>query len=125
MIVAMKNHLTSTHLENVGVTLNSNYLIFGHQDEYNCAQFDQLWQDYARQEIPTCLYNEAEREFVAICADIVKKHPQIGALVLECSGAQPFARAVQRAVDRPVFSWGTLLDYAWSIVNHRDYYGHI
>jgi hypothetical protein len=25
----------------------------------------------------------------------------------------------------PVFSLGTLLDYAYSVVVHRDYYGHV
>ena len=36
-----------------------------------------------------------------------------------------FARAIQREIDMPVFSWGTLLDYAYSVVVHRDYYGHV
>jgi hypothetical protein len=45
--------------------------------------------------------------------------------MLECTGMQPFARAIQRAVDLPVFSWGTILDYAYGVVAHRDYYGHV
>jgi len=45
--------------------------------------------------------------------------------MLECTGMQPFARAVQRVLELPVFSWGTLLDYAYSVVVHRDYYGHV
>ena len=36
-----------------------------------------------------------------------------------------FARALQRRIDIPVFSWGTLLDYAYSVAVHRDYYGHV
>ena len=49
----------------------------------------------------------------------------IGALMLECTGFQPFARAIQREVDLPVFSWATLMDYAYSVVAHRDFYGHV
>ena len=49
----------------------------------------------------------------------------MGAMVLECTGMQPFARAIQREIDIPIFSWGTLLDYAYSVVVHRDYYGHV
>jgi hypothetical protein len=50
--------------------------------------------------------------------------------VLECTGFPPFARALQRELalagtDIAVFSWGTLLDYAYSVVVHRDYYGHV
>ena len=60
------------------------------------------------------------------CArQFVEKNPDIGAIMLECTGMQPFARAVQKEVELPVFSWGTLLDYAYSVVNHRDYYGHV
>jgi hypothetical protein len=60
-----------------------------------------------------------------VCSEVCKTHPNIGALMLECSGMQPFARAIQREVDLLVFSWGTLLDYAYSVVVHRDYYGHV
>jgi Asp/Glu/hydantoin racemase len=52
-------------------------------------------------------------------------HPNMGAMVLECTGFSPFARAIQHAIHIPVLSWGTLLDYAYSVVVHRDYYGHV
>ena len=58
-------------------------------------------------------------------AAYVDETPEVGALVLECTGYPPFARAIQRSVDLPIYSWGTLLDYAWSVVVHRDYYGHV
>ena len=50
--------------------------------------------------------------------------------MLECTGMQPFARAIQREISAegapvPIFSWGTLLDYAFSVAVHRDYYGHV
>lgn len=45
--------------------------------------------------------------------------------VLECIGFQPYARAIQREIDIPVFSWSTLLDYAYSVAAHRDFYGHV
>jgi hypothetical protein len=48
----------------------------------------------------------------------------MGAMVLECTGFPPFARALQRELDISIFSWGTLLDYAYSVAVHRDYYGH-
>ncbi len=41
------------------------------------------------------------------------------------AGMQPFARAIQHAIDLPIFSWGTLLDYAYSVISHREYYGHV
>ena len=125
VICAQKRFLTPTHLENVGIDPNSNILIAGAQDEYGCPQFDTLWDHEKRPEIPETYYDESEKEMVRIAREFTAKHPEIGAIMLECTGMQPFARAVQRAVDLPVFSWGTLLDYAYSVVAHRDYYGHV
>ena len=78
-----------------------------------------------RKEVPEAYYSKAEKQMIAMCRDLVEKHPDMGAIMLECTGMQPFARAIQRELDLPVYSWGTLLDYAYSVVNHRDYYGHV
>ena len=125
IVCAQKRFLTGTHLENVGIDPDSNVLIAGAQDEYYCAEFDNLWDPDKRPERPEVYYEKAEDQMVRTCVDFVKANPGIGAIMLECTGMQPFARAVQRAVDLPVFSWGTLLDYAFSVVVHRDYYGHV
>ena len=50
---------------------------------------------------------------------------EAGAKALECTGFPPFARALQREVEIPIFSWGSLLDYAYATAVHRDYYGHV
>ena len=47
------------------------------------------------------------------------------AIAAECGYFAYFQKDVARHVSIPVFSWGTLLDYAYSIVVHRDYYGHV
>lgn len=125
IMCASKNFLGDRHLEQVGVKPGSNYVIAGAMDEYECQQFRNLWHSDYRAEIPEAYYDKAEEEIVAMAVDYVKRYPDIGALVFECTGFQPFARAVQRAVERPVFSWGTLLDYAYSVTVHRDFYGHV
>ena len=65
-------------------------------------------------------YDKAETDMVRICTVVYKAHRHIGALMLACTGMQPVARSVQRALDLPAFSGGTLLDYAYSVVVHRD-----
>lgn len=125
IVCAQKRFLTVNHLTNVGIDPNSNFVIAGAQDEYGCPQFDTLWDHEKRPEIPESYYDKSEEDMIRICKEFVKKNPSIGAIMLECTGMQPFARAIQREVDLPVFSWGTLLDYAYSIVAHRDYYGHV
>ena len=125
IVCAQKRFLTDDHLRNVGIDLNSNFIIAGAQDEYGCPEFDKLWDHEKRPERPEAHYDKAETDMVRICVEFCQNHPGIAAIILECTGMQPFARAIQRAVDLPVFSWGTLLDYAYSVVAHRDYYGHI
>jgi hypothetical protein len=44
---------------------------------------------------------------------------------VECTGFPPTARILQREIELPVFRWGTLLDYAYPMAVHRDYYGHV
>ena len=125
IVCAQKRFLTDDHLRNVGIDLNSNYVIAGSQDEYGCPEFDKLWDHEKRPERPEAVYDKAETDMIRICSEFCQRHPGIAAIMLECTGMQPFARAIQRAVDLPVFSWGTLLDYAYSVVVHRDYYGHV
>ncbi|MGD8366699.1 MAG: aspartate/glutamate racemase family protein [Desulfobacterales bacterium] len=125
IVCAQKRFLTETHLTRVGIDLESNFIVAGAQDEYGCPEFDHLWDHERRPPVPEIFYDKAEADMIRICREVVERHPGIGALMLECTGMQPFARAVQREVDLPVFSWGTLLDYAYSVVAHRDYYGHV
>ena len=117
--------LTETHLRNVGVDPDSNIVIAGAMDEYERPEFDSLWEVDKRPEIPTSDFATAEADMVRICRDFVSRNPSIRAPALECTGFQPFAQAIQREIDIPVASFSTLLDYAYSLAVHRDFYGHV
>jgi hypothetical protein len=125
IICGTRSNLTHAHLEAVGIDPGSRIVIAGAMDEYHCPEFDKLWNPQVRPETPGANYPKAEADFIALCKDFRSKHPDMRALVLECTGFQPFARAVQREIDLPIFSWSTLLDYAYSVVVHRDFYGHV
>jgi hypothetical protein len=123
IMCAEKKHLTDEHFSAVDIDLNSNFVIAGARDEYKVTQFESLWNhDLGPGEAD---YKVNEKELVEMAMNFVKKNPSIKALLLECTGMTPFARAIQRAVDLPVYSWGTLLDFAYSISVSRDYYGHV
>jgi hypothetical protein len=126
ILCAKLKQLSLEHLKRVGIDVEkSNFFLNGAQDDYECKPFDTLWDPYIRPEKPFSYFSEAESQMVKIALDMKAKHPEMGALMLECTGMQPFARAIQRAIDLPVYSWGTLLDYAYSTSVHRDYYGHV
>ncbi len=125
IMVAQREFMTDAHLQAVGVQMGSNYVLAGAEDDYDCPEFGNLWNADTRPDPAMADYDKAEADFVAACVDFYQKHPTMGAMMLECTGMQPFARAIQRQIDIPIFSWGTLLDYAYSVAVHRDYYGHV
>jgi hypothetical protein len=125
ILVANSHYLTRRHLESVGVPPGSNYVIAGAMDDLRCHEFDHLWTTGLRSDPPSADYAKAEAEFLQVAVEFYRQHANMGAMVLECTGFPPFARALQREIDIPVYSWGTLLDYAYSVAVHRDYYGHV
>ncbi|HVP17522.1 MAG TPA: aspartate/glutamate racemase family protein [Spirochaetia bacterium] len=125
ILVANAGYLTDRHLSSVGISLGSNYVVGGAMDDGRCEEFDHLWTGGRRTDPPSAIYEKAEAELVRVGTEFFGSHANMGAMVLECTGFPPFARALQRIIDIPVFSWGTLLDYAWSVAVHRDYYGHV
>ncbi len=117
--------LTERHLESVGIIPGTNYVLGSSMDPGVLVEFEHLWTEEKRTDPPSAIYDKAQAEFVPIAVDFFHQHPNMGAMVLECTGFQPIARAIQREIDIPIFSWGTLLDFAYSVVVHRDYYGHV
>jgi len=123
ILVAREKCMTQAHLEAVGIRPGSNFCLAG--AEGRCPEFEHLWYEPRRTDPPGAYYDKTEKEFLQVAIDFYHAHPNMGAMVLECTGMQPFARVLQREIDIPIFSWGTLLDYAYSVVVHRDYYGHV
>lgn len=125
ILMANASYLTERHLAAAGIKPGSNYVIGDAMAGLECEEFDHLWTGGLRTDPPGAEYEKAEREFVAVASRFARQYDNMGALVLECTGFPPFARGLQREIDIPVFSWGTLLDYAYSVAVHRDYYGHV
>jgi hypothetical protein len=117
--------LWDEHLEAVGIEIGSNYVIAGAMDDNHCIQMRNLWHEQVRPEDPEAYYDLAEKDFVARGVEFFERHPKMGAMVLECTGFPPFARALQRAIEIPIFSYSTLHDLAYSVTVHRDFYGHV
>jgi hypothetical protein len=125
ILMANAQYLSDHHLESVGIKPGSNYVIGGVMENGLCPELDNLWTAGTRPETPQANFEKAQAEFLRVAVDFYESHPKMGAMVLECTGFPPFARALQREIDIPIFSWGTLLDYAYAVAVHRDYYGHV
>ena len=58
-------------------------------------------------------------------AELVRKYPEIGAIVLECTNMPPFAKAVQEETGLPVFDIVSLVKYVHSAVVQTEYRGYM
>ena len=125
VFLSEKKSFQSRHFQSAGIVPGTNYVTGGIEEYGTCPEFDQLWTDGLRSELPQAIYERAARDFIDVVQKFYQDYPNMGAMVLECTGFQPFARALQREIDIPIFSWGTLLDFAYSVTVHRDYYGHV
>ena len=125
VVVSHTEPVTGAHLDAVGVVQDDRVVIRGARNEGKCPAFDTLWHADKRADPPRVVYVDAEAQFVKVCTDFADEHRNMGAMVLECTGFPPFARTVQRAIDMPVYSYTTLMDFAYSVAVHRDFYGHI
>lgn len=124
ILVSFSELLTDDHLRAVGVRANDGLEVAGIYESGLCPTFVNLYHE-PDPELRCAEYAVVEREIVTLATEFYEQNPTIGAMVIECGAAQPFARAIQRQLDIPVFSWGTLLDYAYSVVVHRDFFGHV
>jgi len=63
----------------------------------------------------------AERDVVEAAQRLVARHPEVGAIVLECTNMPPYAAAVQRATGRPVYDIYAMITYFHAGIRPRDF----
>jgi hypothetical protein len=53
-------------------------------------------------------------EMKSAALNLIKEHPGVGPIVLECANMPPFSDAVRQVTKRPVFDITTLLNWTWA-----------
>lgn len=95
VVTVSAGSLTPAHLEKVGVPLDTPVAgTEGGREFFRVlikAEKDDMDVDLARQDV------------VDAALDLVARHPEVGAIVLECTNMPPYAAAVQAATGRPVY----------------------
>lgn len=67
--------------------------------------------------------NRLEQETVDAVRQMLAEHPDMGAIVLECSLLPPYSRAVQDATGLPVFDYITMINYFQAGTHQKRYQG--
>jgi len=55
----------------------------------------------------------AERDVVEAALRLTRRHPEVAAIVLECTNMPPYSKAVRRATHLPVYDVLTMLEWFW------------
>ena len=64
-------------------------------------------------------------DMVMAAKHMLGQHPEVGAIVFECTNMAPYARAVQDAVGLPVFDIQSLIRMVYDTLHQREYVGHM
>ncbi len=66
---------------------------------------------------------EFEKELVDLATKMVKEHPDVGAVVLECTEFPPYAHAIQNAIRRNVWDFVTMTNFMHAGAMRKPYTG--
>lgn len=66
-----------------------------------------------------------EREMVELARRTVRDHPEVGALVLECTNFVPYSQAMRRATGLPVYDLYTLVMQTYLATVGTDFSGYL
>ncbi len=94
LVTVSAGSLTPAHLEGAGVPLDTP--VGGTE---NGEEFFRVLIKAEKDDMDIDL---AERDVVNAALDLVARHPEVGAIVLECTNMPPYAAAVQAATGLPV-----------------------
>ena len=116
IITANASCLTEKHFRSVGVDTCEDIVIRGMEEmeEFRTAILE---------EKGTLDSEKMEQEVVEVSKNLVEEHPEVGAILLECSDLPPYAKAVQEATGRPVFDFITMIRFVHTAVVQQSYEG--
>ena len=65
------------------------------------------------------------KDLAELALSVVSEHPEIGAILLECSDLPPYACDIQRATGFPVYDFISLINWVEHAVVQKRYYGFL
>ena len=116
IITADSKSLTPEHFISVGVNKDIPLLIGGMEDQKE-------FREAILEEKGTLDSDLIESEVVGVAKKLITENPDIGALVLECSDLPPYAHAIQKEVNLPIFDFTTMIQYVHTALVRKEFQG--
>ena len=102
VITASKKDLRPKHFQAVGV-------LDMHGIEISGMEVMPEWSKISRLPTEPLAMEKIENEVVSLAVTALQEHPDVGAILLECTDLPPFADAVRQAVHLPVYDLLTMV----------------
>ena len=117
IITADARYITPQHYAGVGIDSDSVRLI-GLED---CQEFTEV----VFRDKPDMDVDVVQSEVLRAADTLMSHHPEVGAILLECSLLPPFAYAVQQATKLPVFDFTTLINMVHGSLIRKPFSGFL
>lgn len=65
--------------------------------------------------------SKARRDLLDAASELITSHPEVGAILLECTNMAPYSRDIQNATGRPVFDIVTMIHWFYSSLAPRRF----
>lgn len=117
IITVESKSLTQKHLSCVGAD-KVPHIILGAEGE---EEFSRVLLENK----PTLDVEKAKHELVKVAKRMISTHPEVGAIVLECTNMPPYAAAIQKEVGLPIFDIYTLVILVYHAVVRKEFSGYM
>ncbi len=116
IITAKASSLGEKHFAGVGIS-HVDKVVYGIEDtEFGQTFFNGI--DHIDLDL-------AEKEMVKVAQKMLTEHPDVGAIVLECTNMPPFTKVLQQATGLPVFDIINLIKYVHEAIVTPGYTGYL
>jgi len=109
--------LTQKHLAAVGAE-GIPHVIYGMEGEEEFSRV--ILDDEMELDV-----EKSRAEHIRVAKRMIFEHPEVGAIVLECTNMPPYAAAIQEEVSLPIFDIYTLVNLIYQAVVRREYFGYL
>ncbi len=117
IITVYSKALTQKHLSSVGAE-KVPHIILGTEGE---EEFSRVILDGEM----VLDVDKSKEELVRVAKRMISAHPEVGAIVLECTNMPPYAAAIQEEVGLPIFDFYTLMMMVYHAVVRKGFSGYM
>ena len=104
VLTAKKSALNQLHFQAVGAR-DIPVICYGMDEK---AYFQKVFVNNLLSDFKPCII---ERELLALTRELMEKHPETGAILLECTNMSPYIKSIQAQAQVPVFDILTLIQW--------------